>query len=391
MKPTLELVSELRDLEALRPAWEDLAARSATSEPMLQPFWLLPWWRVFGASGGRRLRVLAMREGPRLVGLAPLLARTHWYRPGLPFRRLELLGSGEAQEDEICSEYIGVLAERGAEAKVARWLASALRSGRLGEWDELLMPDMAGDEPLLSALVSELSRTDLHIEVTTTSLAPYITLPTSFEAYLASLPSSRRYVVSRSLRDLEAWAGVEIALERAETREELAQGRALLESLHGERWRARGQDGVFGSRRFRAFHDEVIPALFERDAIDLLWLRARGEPLAALYNIVWQGKTYFYQSGRRLDLPKPIRPGIAIHALAIRRAIELGQREYDFLAGSSQYKTQLAFESRPLVKLRAVKSSWREQARLTLVGARKRLLTVRDKALERAESFRKLG
>lgn len=384
MKPKLELLRDLDALESLRPAWEDLAARCTTSEPMLQPFWLLPWWRIFGTSGGRSLRVLVMREGSRLVGLAPLLARVHWYRPGLPFRRLELLGSGESQEDEICSEYIGVLAEQGAEAKVARSLAAALRDGLLGDWDELLMPAMAGDGPLLSTLVSELSRIDLHTEVETTSLAPHIPLPTSFDAYLASLPSSRRYLVSRSLRDLEAWAKGKVALERANTREELSRGRELLESLHGERWRASGRDGVFASGRFRAFHDEVMPALFERGALDLLWLQARGEPLAALYNIVWQGKTYFYQSGRRLDLPKPIRPGIVIHALAIKRAIELGHREYDFLAGSSQYKTQLALESRPLVKLRVVKSRWREQTRVALVEARKRLLIVKDKAHKRA-------
>lgn len=358
---------------------------------MLQPLWLLPWWRIFGTSGGRSLRVAVVRKGSRLIGVAPLLARTHWYRPGLPFRRLELLGSGEAQEDEICSEYIGVLAEKGAESLVAKALGSALREGRLGAFDEILLPAMSGDGPLPSALAAELAGMDLDIEVTTTSLAPYIPLPTSFQAYLDALPSSRRYLVSRSLREIEKWAGGEVALERAKTREELAQGRTLLESLHGERWRANGKDGVFVSKRFRAFHDEVMPVLFERGALDLLWMTIRGEPLAALYNIVWEGKTYFYQSGRQLDLPKQIRPGIVIHALAIRRAIELGQREYDFLGGASQYKTQLALETRPLVQLRAVKSFFREQTRVALGKARQKLWTVGEKALEQTQRFRKLG
>lgn len=391
MTATVEILRNISDLEALRAPWEDLASRAARSEPMLQPLWLLPWWRIFGTSGGRSLRVAVVRKGSRLIGLAPLLARTHWYRPGLPFRRLELLGSGEAQEDEICSEYIGVLAEKGAESLVAKALGSALREGRLGAFDEILLPAMSGDGPLPSALAAELAGMDLDIEVTTTSLAPYIPLPTSFQAYLDALPSSRRYLVSRSLREIEKWAGGEVALERAKTREELAQGRTLLESLHGERWRANGKDGVFVSKRFRAFHDEVMPVLFERGALDLLWMTIRGEPLAALYNIVWEGKTYFYQSGRQLDLPKQIRPGIVIHALAIRRAIELGQREYDFLGGASQYKTQLALETRPLVQLRAVKSFFREQTRVALGKARQKLWTVGEKALEQTQRFRKLG
>jgi len=383
MMPTVEIVKDARGFDALRPAWSELSKRSATSEPTLDPEWMWAWWRVFGPLGGRRLRLVTVREGERLIGIVPLLLRTHWYLPGLPYRRLELLGSGEPQEDEICSDYIGILAEEGAEAATVQAFARALgERDLLGDWDELVMPSMAGDISLPELLAAELRRAGIEASVETTNKAPYIRLPASYDAYLEALPSSRRYWLNRSVREVEKLGKVE--LRRAETRDELARARKVLESLHGERWSERGNDaGVFASRRFRAFHDEVMPRLFDRGALDLLWLLVDDEPIAALYNIVWNGKTYFYQSGRRVDVPKGIRPGIAIHAMAIRRAIELGHREYDFLAGESQYKVKLSLDRRPIVRLRAVRSSVRERARLLSAHALRQVASLRNEIRER--------
>src|SRR4051812_26701698 len=98
---TPTILSDPDDLLHLAPAWTELLSRSASDEPMLSPVWLLPWWRVFGTRG---LHVGQFHRDGRLVGLALLRLRRHWYAPGIPFRRLELLGTGEPEEDEVCSE-----------------------------------------------------------------------------------------------------------------------------------------------------------------------------------------------------------------------------------------------------------------------------------------------
>src|SRR5439155_22322222 len=106
--------------------------------------WLLSWWRVFGELDGRRLRMVTFRrDDGRLVALAPLLYRRHWYRGALPFRRLELLATGEAEADEICSDYVGLIVERGAEEEVARAFAAALASESMGPRDALLLQSLA--------------------------------------------------------------------------------------------------------------------------------------------------------------------------------------------------------------------------------------------------------
>jgi CelD/BcsL family acetyltransferase involved in cellulose biosynthesis len=88
------------------------------------------------------------------------------------------------------------------------------------------------------------------------------------------------------------------------------------------------------------------------NALDLSWLTVRGEAVAAHYNIVWNDKLYFYQSARKVDLPKPLRPGIVILAHMIRRSIEAGLRENDFLGGRHPYKMQLTSSTRSMLHLR---------------------------------------
>lgn len=363
------LVTDADALARLEPEWRELLARSDTDQPTQSPTWLTAWWRVFGPRDGRRLRVVTLRAGSRLVGLIPLCARTHWYRRALPFRRVELLASGEDEADEICSDYIGPITERGIEEDVAQELARLLSTRVLGAWDELVMPSMDGERAFGPLLGQMLTRAGTPASCVECGTSPYIALPATWESYLAALPSSRRYLVTRSLRDWEKWAGSPPSLVRVESAAELASGKRVLTALHGERWSADGHAGVFGSSRFAAFHDAVMPRLLAEGALDLSWLTAHGEPVAVLYSVVWNRRVYFYQSGRSVGVPKHIRPGIVAHACAIRRAIAAGLREYDFLAGDSQYKQQLALATRPLVTLRAVNAPVRERARLAVERA----------------------
>jgi CelD/BcsL family acetyltransferase involved in cellulose biosynthesis len=360
---TCAVVTDPARLEALRPDWRALLGRSACDGPMLGPTWLTAWWRVFGPLQGRRLRLALFHDGGRLVGLAPLLTRAHWYQPGIPFRRLEPLGAGERGEDTICSDYLSVVAERGAERRVAARLAAALAAGALGGWDELVLPAMDGLGEMPGLLAEAFRGAGLGAAVTVTGSAPFAVLPATWGAYLEGLGKKGRYAVLRGLRDFERWAGGPGRLERATSPAELARGTDVLIDLHQRRWRAAGQPGRFAVPRFRQFHEAVLPQLLADGALELAWLCARGEPVAAQYNLVWGDKVYFYQCGRRADLPGHVRPGAVLLAHLIRAAIEAGRREFDFLAGEALYKSRLASATRPVVQVRAARPSWREQAR----------------------------
>ena len=146
------------------------------------------------------------------------------------------------------------------------------------------------------------------------------------------------------------------------TASDLEVGKRVLMTLHAERWQEEGRSGVFASSRFSAFHDRVLPDLLEQGALEMFWITAFGEPVAAVYNIVWNGGS-LYQGGRKLGVPRGVSPGIVIQLMAIRRAIHAGHREYDFLGGAARYKMQLSLATRPLVGVRAARGSLREIGR----------------------------
>jgi CelD/BcsL family acetyltransferase involved in cellulose biosynthesis len=363
MSLSLTVVHDLERLEEQRDAWASLLARSATNHPTLTPSWLLTWWSVFGSQAGRSLKVGLFHAQDRLVGIAPFLARRFWYRPAIPFRRIEFLGSGECEADEICSDYLSIIVERGFENAIARALLRAVVWGDFGGCDEIVLPAMDASTGLPERLAAQFAERGFETWTGEASVCPYIPLPDSWEQYLAALSGSRRYFIRRSIRDLERFASGEYQVERVTQAADLARGIQILRDLHDERWAAEGRSGAFASADFSRFHNAVIPKLFETDSLDLCWLSVRGEPLAVLYNIVHGGRLYFYQSGRSLVVPKGLRPGIVLHAHAIQRAIERGLVEYDFLAGSSRYKLELALATRPLVTFRAARPSVLEAAR----------------------------
>src|SRR5262249_31625493 len=215
-------------------------------------------------------------------------------------------------------------------------------------------------------------------ELAKTGEAPYIDLPSDWDEYLKGLTKKHRRSVVSSLRDFDAWAGSESELVRAKTLAELERGKRILIDLHRQRWDSENGVGTFRSPRFLAFHDAVMPTLLRTQALDLSWLTVRGEPIAAMYNIVWNNKVYFYQCGRKLDVPKSIRPGGVLLGHAIREAIVAGRREFDLLGGASLYQTQLASGRRPLVEWRVARQGIAELLRRTAESCMGHVRSVRN-------------
>ncbi len=370
------LVRELADAEALRPDWEQLLERATQSELTQTPDWLLTWWRVFGATQGRELRIGLFHEGDRLVGLAPLLSRRHWYRSLLPFRRLEFLASGEPVEDSICSNYSNIIAAAGCEANVAQAFVAAVNADAFGGWDEIVLPMMAGDTAMPELLVQAFQATGFHAEAEVVAAAPYIALPSRWEDYLKALSKDHRHKIKRGLAAFDKWSGGTTELECITKPADLARGMEILVQLHHHRWASDGELGVFRSPFFLGFHDRVTRILAERGGVEFLILRARGEPIAASYNLIWNKKVHAYQTGRRMDLPSHLSPCRVLDALGLQRDIGLGRREFDMLADDTRFKRTLATGVRPLVQVRAARRSVQEMIRV----AGKRLLSSRRDA-----------
>ena len=316
----------------LKVLWNDLEQRSGGSV-----FLSWAWIGTLVETSSRPLTLLSVREGVRLVGLA-VLGESAGHGP---FSRLthHLNQSGDPALDGVTIEYNGLLAERGLEAAVAEVFVSAL----CGTNSEPLSPPvrrlvLAGVEESLGRLCAEHGlQTRLIKQPQGAPYADLTALPA--DDLLKGFSANTRQQIRRSLR-FYAQRGP-LVLERASSVDEAWSWFHGLEAFHTEAWRRRAKNGAFGSPAFARFHRRILADHFDHGP-DVLRVRAGRGAIAYLYNFVWRGEVYAYQSGFAYEPHTDARPGLVAHALAMGHYREQGLSRYRFLAGDARYKQSLS-------------------------------------------------
>lgn len=127
-------LSTRRALEDLRPEWERLFQDSATTNPFLHPTWLLAWCDSF--VGPSEIEVLVVRQGGRLVGVAPFYRRRVGRPHGPGSVHLRVFGTGRHGE---LTEVPGVLVHPYWTRSAFRRLVGYLLDDTSG-WDWVEIP-----------------------------------------------------------------------------------------------------------------------------------------------------------------------------------------------------------------------------------------------------------
>jgi CelD/BcsL family acetyltransferase involved in cellulose biosynthesis len=357
----VELVVDAPRFDGLREEWTALLSRSANNSLTLTWEWLSTWWQVYGGAE-RSLRVIAVWDGPRLIGAAPLLARhrSHRHFGVLPFKRWELLASGESNGDEVCSDYLDWIAEAGREAEVVELTVDYLVDELGREWQEIVLPDVSAQSKTLQQIQAISGKRGLLFEILRRESSPYIKLPATWDAYLGGVSSSFRYKLRRGRRDFEQQGGQYRVAERQEDIEELF---TILVELHQARWATRGLPGAFASALRRRFHERLLPLALQQGWLRLGVLSLPSGPIGAIYSFRYAARVYFYQSGVLPQESSHLRPGTLLHGYEIEAAIGAGCTEYDFLKqGGPDYKDDWANAAQELVCARLSRPGARHQA-----------------------------
>jgi len=262
----------LRDfaaLEALAPEWSALWERSPAATPVQSPLWLLPWWRHLG---GGALIALALRQGGRLVALAPLF-RPSGGTPLLP------LGIG-------ISDYLDVLLDPDAVSASALLdhLVALARAGEAIELHEL---------PPSSPLVGAPPPRGWRSEMSQQSACPGLSLPRGGDLRHC-LPRKAFRDWRQAQRRCAAAGEVAIETADAQTCETLF---TALTRLHARRWCERGEAGVLADPAVQRFHRAALPGFAAAGLLRLYALRIAGRIVAVYYGMAAKGRHYAYLSG----------------------------------------------------------------------------------------------
>jgi len=317
-----EVIEDPAALEGLARDWDALAV--ARARPLSAPAWLLAWWRAM-APPDARLRVLAVREGERLVGLAPYLTA----REGRLVRYRPLGG-----------ESMGIrntpLAERGMEIPVARAFAAAF--ARLAPRPDVIhldQIDLASPWPLL------LSRAWPGLfpprrERVRTASAPTLHLEApSYEEWLATKSSNFRQRLRRDARKL-AERGAVTAM--ASTPEDLERALEDFQRLHGARW---GVESPLAGEAGHRMMLEAGRALLPTQRFRVWTITAEGATITVQIFIAAGGEVTYWNGGWDPEW-SALSPAMLGICAGVEDAFARGERRIDFGEGEHHYKTRLA-------------------------------------------------
>ena len=328
--PDAELIDDVERLAALAPEWDALAV--ASELPQMSPAWVLAWWRHVAPEEAEP-RTVAVRDGERLVGLAPFYVAAGGGRVDYRLPGIEIAGR------------LAPLALAGREWGVAEAVAATLASARPRP-DALRFEATPLDAHWLTALRDGWPgalRPPLRLPQVESN--PMLSLEDpSFEQWLAGRSSNFRQQMRRLRRRFADAGGV----SRLATRATLADDAAAFTRLHAMRWEDRGHSNLAElGDRFTAFVVELGEQLLDEGRLALRMLELGGEPICAQLFVSAGGTTLFVNGGwdeRHADL----KPSLLCLLDAVEHAFAQGMRRVDLGVGEQSYKLRFADGSAPL-------------------------------------------
>ena len=307
---TTRILRTFDELSSIAADWTQLHERCSDSTPFQCPEWLLSWIEAFRP---HQLRVVEVREGDRLRGLAPLLIY-----PRECERVLAFAGGG-------VSDYLSLLLPPGSETAVFQQICGALAGD--GGWSLLELTDVSLNSSLHR--VCELGAYTVEHDVCSVTA-----LPPSREE-LPRLFSDRQRANLRNARSrLERSGGGEVEVATPETLPDFL--RELFE-LHTRRWSAMNQPGVVQDECVQGFHQLSSRRLLASGRLRLYRMRVQGRTTAVVYSLFQRDTVYCYLQGFD-PLFSFLSPGTVLIFFLMEDAVRLGMRRFDFLRGREPYK-----------------------------------------------------
>jgi len=326
-----ELIAELDGLAALAPAWDALAVADAL--PQMAPAWVLAWWRQVAPEGAQP-RAVAVRDGARLVGLAPFYVvpggggRVDYRLPGIEIAARLAPLAVPGREWEVAAAIGGALAHAAPRPDALLFEGIAVD----GQWQSALRDRWPG------ALRPPLWRT--HVDG-----SPFVSLREgSFEAWMAARSSNFRQQMRRMRRRFEQGGGT----SRVATLATLADDAAVFVRLHASRWDGRGHSNLVDlGERFAAMIADAGERLLDEQRLTLRLLELDGEPICAQL-FVAAGGTELFVNGGWDERHAALKPSLLCLLDAVQDAFARGRRRLDLGVGEQPYKLRFADGDAPL-------------------------------------------
>ena len=363
-----------RPFDRLDPKrWDRLAAANPWATPFSRWAFHRAWWDGFGANAHDETVVLvdadaAARDPEKAepVVMAPLMHR-HEVEPtdadlytrmrhGTPNDLTPVPPTAKAifMGASYHADYQTLLGHPERFPQAADAVADHLSRPTGGTpWDVVDLRRLRCGDPAADALAEAFARREMPcqwtLNVEREDVCPVVRLAddaTTIDDYLATLTKKERHEVRRKVRRSEE-AGETVLRDSSDP---IADLETFVE-LHQKRW---GADGLFpdtaGGRASRTFFRRLFELFGLDDALRLSFLEVGGRRVAAGIWFQDDRRAYFFNAGVDPEA-KAVSPGVVMVERFVRRMLEEGRRELDFLRGDEGYKYMWGAVDEPIQRL----------------------------------------
>ena len=321
-----DIVTAVGEIDVrLRDSWDALAV--ACARPLSAPGWLLAWWNTM-ASPGAAARVVTVRDGDELVGIAPFhVVRKHGVAQYLPF------GTGMANRN-------GPLAVPGREREVAAAIGMALQAADPHP-GVVHLDQIDVDSPWPAALAGTWPGRRPFTENRHVAPAPVLHLRGDFEEWLAGKSTNFRQRLRRDGRRLEGRG----ARTHAITSEaEFDRIMRAFGELHGARW---GGQSALNADAGRALMLSAGREMLAGGRFRVYAIETDDQVVTVQLFVAAGGEVAYWNGGWHPDWAQ-FSPAIQGIVAGIKDGFERGDRRVDFGQGDHPYKQRLADGDAPV-------------------------------------------
>jgi CelD/BcsL family acetyltransferase involved in cellulose biosynthesis len=313
-------------LSSLDSRLEDLLNRHEERPVFMHPAWLRTWLSEFG--GAVEPLVLTCGDGS-LLGVAPLMRADD---------RLTFIGDAQ-----ICDFMDVVVDPANADAAYANLWQQLCAE----EWTEFELWGLMASSATRDWIKSCAAANGCEVQEVEEAVAPRLSLPATWDEYLASLNKKDRHELRRKIRRLFD-SGGSVDFDVLSTQADVAAAMDDFLDLHT---RSRQDKTDFMTPDMAMFFRRMASTLAAEGLIHLFMLRINGKPAAAVLCFDAGSYLYLYNSGYDPEF-SALSVGLVSKALCLRWAIENGKSGIDFLRGDEPYKYDLGARDQQIYTLR---------------------------------------
>lgn len=346
--------------------WDELFRASPNASPYLSTAWTSAWLDTYGPLL-RPEQLVVRGENGKPIGTC--LVTVNVNRAAIvPLRRAHINTDGERPADSVVIEHNGVLCAKDHAGMVHDALAAHFWKSGV---DEIRVAGATESEVRRWRAAFEEWRPDVEWKVS--PIVDLKALRESGQSHMDVLSRNTREQLRRSVRKYRERG--ELSVEVAESPQQALRFFDEMVALHELRWQSRGKAGGFATRLRRQFHTAFVSGKGAASGIaQMLRVQCADRTIGVLYNLVANGRVYFYQSGLGYEDDGHLKPGLVVHHLAIEHYLSSGYDEYDFLPsgpGEGRYKQSLSNTEHRLGTLLLQRPGWRRDYFDMARGARR--------------------